>query len=363
MPISAVLRAALAVAFSYVALGHSSPVEAAQRTFVSTSGNDANACSLVSPCRGFAKAITVTDTGGEIVVLDSGGYGTVAITKSVSIAAPAGVYAGVSVISGDGITINGSGINVFLRGLTINGQGGYNGVTIYNAATVRIEGSVIENFTGSGIYHTAGTLSVEDTTVRNNASIGVWSVGTVQATLNRTRLEENLDGVRAQNGAQVAVQQCVISHNAHVGAFAFLNDDTVTRRTRMTVSRSLMSFNEQGVQVRSIVHYSGGVWELFAEADVTDSTVNDSSAEGLLATQLNGGLAILSASRNTITDTVVGGPILSVHITDGTDGTVAGNCLLGSAAVDSGGVIRTFGNNMCSGTVGGGGTIFSRTTY
>ena len=52
----------------------------AQRTFVSTSGNDANTganCSLVAPCRSFASAMSVTATDGEIVVLDSGGYGPV----------------------------------------------------------------------------------------------------------------------------------------------------------------------------------------------------------------------------------------------------------------------------------------------
>ncbi len=73
---------------------------AAQRTFVSTAGFDTNDCSLTAPCRGFAKALTVTDVGGEIVVLDSGGYGAVAIGQPVSIIAPSGVYAGISVFAG-----------------------------------------------------------------------------------------------------------------------------------------------------------------------------------------------------------------------------------------------------------------------
>ena len=45
---------------------------------------------------------TVTDSGGEIVVLSSGGYGPVLINKSVSIIAPEGIYAGISVFSGSG---------------------------------------------------------------------------------------------------------------------------------------------------------------------------------------------------------------------------------------------------------------------
>ena len=69
-----------------------------QRTFVASTGNDLNSCILTAPCRGFAHAITQTNLGGEVIVLDSAGYGPVTITQSVSIIAPAGVYAGVSVI-------------------------------------------------------------------------------------------------------------------------------------------------------------------------------------------------------------------------------------------------------------------------
>src|SRR6266571_6657569 len=79
----------------------------AQRTFVSAAtGNDANPCTRTAPCRNFAAAIAQTQSGGEVVVLDSGGYGTVTITQAVSLVAPAGVYAGISVFSGTGITVN-----------------------------------------------------------------------------------------------------------------------------------------------------------------------------------------------------------------------------------------------------------------
>src|SRR5262245_17075337 len=71
----------------------------ANRTFVSGSGNDANPCSLPAPCRSFAGAITKTNAGGEIVVLDSAGYGSVTITKSISISAPDGIEGGMTVTS------------------------------------------------------------------------------------------------------------------------------------------------------------------------------------------------------------------------------------------------------------------------
>src|SRR5215813_5880086 len=94
----------------------------ANRTFVSGSGSDANSCSLAAPCRSFAGAITKTNAGGEIVVLDSAGYGAVTITKSISINAPDGIEGGVTATSGDGITVSvGFSDVVTLRGLTLVG--------------------------------------------------------------------------------------------------------------------------------------------------------------------------------------------------------------------------------------------------
>src|SRR6266700_1968683 len=79
----------------------------AQRTFGSAgSGNDANPCTRTSPCRNFQAAIAQTLPGGEVIALDSGGYGPVTITQAVALIAPAGVYAGISVFSGAGIAIN-----------------------------------------------------------------------------------------------------------------------------------------------------------------------------------------------------------------------------------------------------------------
>ena len=55
------------------------------RTAVSVSGNDMNSCTVPSPCRTFAKAITVTNSGGEIIALDSGGYGPFTIDRAVTV--------------------------------------------------------------------------------------------------------------------------------------------------------------------------------------------------------------------------------------------------------------------------------------
>ena len=55
------------------------------RTFISVSGDDANNCRRATPCKTFAGALVKTNSGGEIDVLDSGGFGPVTITKAVTI--------------------------------------------------------------------------------------------------------------------------------------------------------------------------------------------------------------------------------------------------------------------------------------
>ena len=61
------------------------------RSFVSGQGNDSNNCTLAAPCRTFAVAITRTNAGGEILVLNPAGYGAVTIDKSISIVSGPGV--------------------------------------------------------------------------------------------------------------------------------------------------------------------------------------------------------------------------------------------------------------------------------
>src|SRR5438045_6912203 len=57
----------------------------ATRTWVSGVGDDANPCSRTAPCKTFAGAISKTAEGGEIDALDPGGFGTVTITKAITL--------------------------------------------------------------------------------------------------------------------------------------------------------------------------------------------------------------------------------------------------------------------------------------
>src|ERR1700731_1833047 len=100
----------------------------ATRTWVSGVGDDANPCSRTAPCKTFAGAISKTAAGGEINVLDPGGFGAVTITKSISILSQ--FEAGVLVSGTNGIVVNAAASDkVLLEGLDIEGLGtGLNGV-------------------------------------------------------------------------------------------------------------------------------------------------------------------------------------------------------------------------------------------
>src|SRR5919112_4504399 len=88
-----------------VLFGASAASAQATRTWVSGVGNDVNPCSRTAPCKTFAGAISKTAAGGEISVLDPGGFGAVTITKSITIDGD-GTLAGILAAAGSGITVS-----------------------------------------------------------------------------------------------------------------------------------------------------------------------------------------------------------------------------------------------------------------
>lgn len=139
----------------------------ATRTWVSGVGDDANPCSRTAPCKTFAGAISKTFIGGEIDALDDGGFGTLTITKSITIDG-GGHEAGILASGTNGINVSiapssdDPNRTVVLRGLTINGTGangtigtntGLRGINVLNngAVSLRLENVRIANFAQHGI--------------------------------------------------------------------------------------------------------------------------------------------------------------------------------------------------------------------
>src|SRR5688500_10386828 len=131
----------------------------ATRTWVSGVGDDVNPCSRTAPCKTFAGAISKTATGGEISVLDPGGYGTLTIVKAITVDGGSGAGWGSTLFS----SVNGFVINittnlatdkVILRNLSINGAGttlGVDGIRFLDGASLTVENVRIFNFSGDGI--------------------------------------------------------------------------------------------------------------------------------------------------------------------------------------------------------------------
>jgi hypothetical protein len=74
----------MAVTFALVSAAHAS----SPRSWVSFSGDDAHAatnCTRALPCRTLAGAFPVTSAGGEIIIMDAGGYGPITITRALTI--------------------------------------------------------------------------------------------------------------------------------------------------------------------------------------------------------------------------------------------------------------------------------------
>jgi hypothetical protein len=246
------LVAAMAVA---VLLGAASGAEAqATRTWVSGVGDDANPCSRTAPCKTFAGAISKTAAGGEINVLDPGGFGGVTITKSITILSE-GNIAGVLVSGTNAIIVN-AGVNdvVTLRGLDINGLGtGLNGVRFLAGAALHVEDCQIYGFTQNGIdFNPSGVshLFVSDTVIRNNngaASNAILvhplAAGSALVSLDRVHIHRNRVGLRAEDRSKVTVRDSIASTNTNNGFIAFSTAQAVEINLENTVATNSAAGN------------------------------------------------------------------------------------------------------------------------
>ncbi len=198
------------------------------KIFVASFGNDANDGSRNAPKRNFQAAHDAVAAGGQIVALDTAGYGPLAINKGVAVTVPPGVNAFVTVPSGnDGITINAGAGLVALRGLIIENSGGAggNGIAVTNVNTLVVESCTVRHFNeGISVKTFASTqVSLFDTTVRYCA-YGIDledtnSAGTVVVALTGCRVEGcSIDGVLAStNGTgsavDVTLEGCTVRGN------------------------------------------------------------------------------------------------------------------------------------------------------
>jgi hypothetical protein len=207
----------------------------ATRTWVSGVGDDVNPCSRTAPCKTFAGAISKTAANGEMNALDPGGFGTINITKSMTIDGVNPGMASILAAGTTGVIVNAlSTDTVILRNLTINGAGtGVNGIRILSAKAVYIENCVIFNFTGSnastgrGITDersTGGALYISNTTVEKNVQSNLFVGPTlggpgIVVTIDNSRFlgSTSNSGAAIRGGSKAAISNSVFNGNFNFG--------------------------------------------------------------------------------------------------------------------------------------------------
>jgi hypothetical protein len=195
---------------------HAAPAQAQARVFVAAQGSDSNPCTFALPCRTFQHAHDIVVAGGEIDVLDPAGYGSLTITKALSVQGHG--YSGITGI----ITINaGPSDNVNLRGLLIEGS-----VLFTTGASLNIQESVIRN---SGPTH----------------GINFAATGASKLIMSQTLISDIGSGFNAINigptggGSAIVVLDHVALDNASTGLTIFGNNTVGS--IKVTIADSAVS--------------------------------------------------------------------------------------------------------------------------
>jgi len=288
---------------SAAALGASAASAQATRTWVSGVGDDVNPCSRTAPCKTFAGAISKTAPNGEINCLDPAGYGTLNITKSITVDCGPYTMGGVLAANTNGFIVNAAGIIVTLRGLTINGAGTTtgNGVRILNAGAVNIDDVVIENFGG---------------TVSNGRGISIeTSTANVRVTVQNSQINNT--------------NNFAIHSNPTAGNVSLVLDNVNITRTGAT-GIQLRQFTSAQINRTSVTNSPVGTAGITLELTTVTANITNS----VLA---NNGIGIFSGNGGTPTTRLYGTVI-------------TGNTDQGLQIV--GGTITSLGNNMIRGNGG-----------
>ncbi|HEX8161023.1 MAG TPA: right-handed parallel beta-helix repeat-containing protein [Pyrinomonadaceae bacterium] len=237
----------------------------ATRTWVSGVGDDVNPCSRTAPCKTWAGAISKTATNGEINALDPGGFGTLTITKSITVN---GAETNASVLNAglNGFTVAydsfGADVRKSVRIRNVSFQGadtGTGGIRIIGAASagseVLVENVIIDGNNagnGRGISDErsgGGKLFVHNVTISNCSGTGIAIVPASGA----TRIDATIYNVRVFNcnfggafgsGSVVSVANSVFANNG-----TGLESEGINGAAQMNVTRSVITGNTvNGIQ-------------------------------------------------------------------------------------------------------------------
>ena len=226
----------------------------ATRTWVSGLGDDANPCSRTAPCKTFPGAYSKTAVGGEIDVIDPGGFGTITISKSLTIDGGGGVMASILGSSTNGAVINGAAAddiifrNITFQGISDSSFPGISAIVFNSGRMLTIEHCVIENWSQYGVTMatTAATkMSIRDSTFDHLGIAGVQSSSTsgVNAvSFSYSAVHNSANGLQAHGNVSFQVNNSTIANNT--AGDGVLADGGIN--SSMTVEASTLTENNVG---------------------------------------------------------------------------------------------------------------------
>jgi hypothetical protein len=303
-------RSLAGIALLFVAMSVARAQE--NRTFVSGVGDDANNCRRVTPCKTFAGALTKTNPGGEIDVLDTGGFGSFTIDKAVTIDGGGVVASALATGTVTGVIVN-AGTNdvVILRHLSITamlaqGQSGNSGIKVVAARAVYVIECLIKNFSINGIDFepaNGGALFVRDSIIINNgtqdahAGIIIKSAsGPAFASIDNTRTDGNSNGVLAQGNSKVSISNSTMTGSLRIGLFV-VSDSSAP--AQVNVERSVIANNRVGIQAGGCSG-SGQATVLISNVSVTGNRSGGLRHQSAVSAPGCGKGEIISSRNNTI---------------------------------------------------------------
>ncbi|HUJ12289.1 MAG TPA: right-handed parallel beta-helix repeat-containing protein [Thermoanaerobaculia bacterium] len=276
----------------------------ATRTWVSGVGDDANPCSRTAPCKTFAGAISKTAAGGEISVLDPGGFGALTITKGITLDGT-GTLGSILNSGTNGIVVNAAVTdNVILRNIQIDGAGtGTNGIRVLQAKSVRLEDVTIFGQSQRGIDiqpNSFVNVALIRTRIHNSGGIGVVAQGgATPGVVKLSIIDSAIDGggshgLWVTNGNTATVQNSLFAHNTLAGVIADGSN------TRVTISHSNFSQNLNGIQAGNGVSTNATIW--IFDSEISGNNTGVMISQGIAQSHGN------NAIRGNTTD-VAGGTL------------------------------------------------------
>ncbi|HZS07172.1 MAG TPA: right-handed parallel beta-helix repeat-containing protein [Blastocatellia bacterium] len=252
-------RISLALAFLLLA-----GIQASAQSYVSATGDDANPCTLSSPCRTVDRALSVTASGGQVIISDSGEYPPFTVTRSVNVRAATGAAprvkspdAGLPAIR---ITLPADEY-VYLEGLAVvpSFPGGVGIQWLTPAKLLWMRNCTVEGFRTGLDVEKGGNIFVDNCTLRSGAGASSTAIRLntaneslpIYSTVQYSDINTHGSGVYAGANTTVSVYGCRVWGCANYGVRAMATNADLggsdSSRAIVTVTSSWVYGNTIGL--------------------------------------------------------------------------------------------------------------------